>query len=666
MDNTQIQKTNTSAQFAAMLKAESVQQQFKNALGNHKDAFIASLIDLYNGDAALRTCNPSALCMEALRAATLKLPLNKALGFAYIVVYNNSVKRTDESGNEVLDPNTHRPVYDKVPTPTFIPGYKGYIQLAMRTGQYRTINADVVYEGEVRKANKLTGEITFDGEKTSDKIVGYFCYFELLNGFSKTLYMTVEDMAKYAKRYSPSVGYKTTIEQLMTKANDGIATKKVGWEGNFNDMALKGLSLDTLIPTPDGFITMGEIQVGDKLYNALGEETKVIAKSEVKHLPCYEIEFQNGETFICDEEHRWLVKGKGQKQGEWHVMETKDMYAARLLGYSINIPNNPQVEFIEKDLPTDPYCLGYWLGNGASKAANVTCLDTDADEISSQFEKHFSVSKRYDGRSNGCCLNISAKNAGPFITQLKSAGVYGNKHIPDLYKRGSIQQRIALIQGLCDSDGSIDKQRHRVTYISVRQELIEDMYEVLSSLGEKCYTASYIARGFGKETRVWAIGWLPSYFNPFRLKRKAERVKERETVETTSIKSIHKISSVPTQCIAVDCGDASDEADMRKTFLIGTGFKVTHNTVVRRLLSKYGYLSVEMQGAMAKDIEASDIAERNDIIDENANKTILPENVSYEDITDKETGEIKPANTNPNPATADAQQPRSADDEPGY
>ena len=174
----------------------------------------------------MQTCKPSVVIAEALRAATLRLPLNKALGFAYIVVYNNSVKQADGS-------------WVKVPTPTFIPGYKGYIQLAMRTGQYRTINADVVYEGEVRKVNKLTGEIAFDGEKTSDKIIGYFCYFELLNGFSKTLYVTVEDMAAYAKRYSPSVKKETTVAQLIAKANDGIIGKKVGWEGNFNDMALK-------------------------------------------------------------------------------------------------------------------------------------------------------------------------------------------------------------------------------------------------------------------------------------------------------------------------------------------------------------------------------------------------------------------------------------------
>lgn len=210
----------------AVISAPSVQDQFRNALGEHKDAFVASLIDLYTGDKSLQSCKPAALVSEALRAATLRLPLNKALGFAYIVVYNNSVR--DDHGNWV-----------KVPTPTFIPGFKGYIQLAMRTGQYRTINADVVYEGELRRVNKLTGEIAFDGDKVSDKVVGYFCYFELLNGFSKTLYMSVDDMAKYAKRYSPSVNRNTTVEQLIAKANEAAAPKKVGWEGNFNDMALK-------------------------------------------------------------------------------------------------------------------------------------------------------------------------------------------------------------------------------------------------------------------------------------------------------------------------------------------------------------------------------------------------------------------------------------------
>lgn len=212
----------------SVINAPSVQSQFGNALGEHKDAFVASLIDLFTGDKSLQACQPASIVAEALRAATLRLPLNKALGFSYIIVFNNNVKNPDGT-------------WTKVPTPTFIPGYKGYIQLAMRTGQYKTINADFVYEGELRKVNKLTGEIAFDGEKKSDKIVGYFCYFELLNGFSKTLYVSVEDIANYALRYSPSFKGKNKpqVEDLIKAAQTNQTSTKVGWEGNFNDMGLK-------------------------------------------------------------------------------------------------------------------------------------------------------------------------------------------------------------------------------------------------------------------------------------------------------------------------------------------------------------------------------------------------------------------------------------------
>ena len=210
-----------------MLSAESVQAQFKNALGRNSSAFIASVIDLYNGDAKLQLCEPKQVVSEALRAAVLHLPINKALGYAYIIPFNNNKK--DASGRWI-----------KVMEPTFQMGYKGYIQLAMRTGQYRTLNADMVYEGELRKVNKLTGEIAFDGEKVSDKIVGYFCYFELLNGFSKTLYVSVEQMAKHAVRFSKGLKSGTTVEHLVDLAAQPVSeTATVGWNGNFHAMAIK-------------------------------------------------------------------------------------------------------------------------------------------------------------------------------------------------------------------------------------------------------------------------------------------------------------------------------------------------------------------------------------------------------------------------------------------
>ncbi len=180
----------------AIMKAPSVEEQFKNVLKENAEPFVASIIDLYNGDQYLQQCEPKQVVMEALKAATLKMPINKALGFAYIVPYK---------GKAVMQI-----------------GYRGYIQLALRTGQYRIINTDVVYEGEVESINKLTGEISFTGERKSDKVVGYFAHIEMVNGFSKTLFMKKEHVVEHAKKYSKSYGYK-----------DGA------WQTEFDAMAKK-------------------------------------------------------------------------------------------------------------------------------------------------------------------------------------------------------------------------------------------------------------------------------------------------------------------------------------------------------------------------------------------------------------------------------------------
>jgi len=186
-----------------ILAAQSVKEQFEAVLKENAGAFVASIIDLYNTDRTLQMCDPKNVVMEALKAASLKLPINKQLGFAWIVPY-----RDGKTGQYV---------------PTFQLGYKGYIQLCMRTGAYRYINADVVYEGELVKHDKLTGEIEIDSEKrTGDKKVGYFAFIETLNGFRKTLYMTVEEVTKHAQQYSKSYSSKNSV-----------------WATDFDAMALK-------------------------------------------------------------------------------------------------------------------------------------------------------------------------------------------------------------------------------------------------------------------------------------------------------------------------------------------------------------------------------------------------------------------------------------------
>lgn len=171
------------SKFKDILNQQTVRAQLRNSLHDNAGAFASSMIDLYSGDSYLQNCDPQAVAMECLKAASLKLPLVKSLGFAYVVPFKHNGK----------------------PQPTFVIGYKGLIQLAQRTGLYRTINTGVVYEGETDQSiRKLSGEIVFTGRRTSDKIVGYFAYFELLNGFTKTLYMSREEVEAWGAKYSPS------------------------------------------------------------------------------------------------------------------------------------------------------------------------------------------------------------------------------------------------------------------------------------------------------------------------------------------------------------------------------------------------------------------------------------------------------------------------------
>lgn len=219
------QKPNVVTNFESIMRESFIDRQLTSALAENKGAFVSSLVELYTGDKSLQSCNPKLVALEAVKAASLNLPINKALGFAYIVVYNINVRTA--SG------------WQKVPTPTFVLGYKGYIQLASRTGQYRTINATPVYEGEFKSRNRLTGAIDISGTQTSDKVVGYAAYIEYKNGFNKCEYMTVEEMAKHAIRFSPSIPKNMKVEDLVALASKEPESKKVGWLGNFNDMATK-------------------------------------------------------------------------------------------------------------------------------------------------------------------------------------------------------------------------------------------------------------------------------------------------------------------------------------------------------------------------------------------------------------------------------------------
>ena len=563
--------------FNSQITATKTQAYLQSVLGEKKSSFVNNLTALVANNKMLQECEPVTIMYAALKATALDLPLDQNLGFAYVLPYKNNKAGISEAQFQI--------------------GFKGVVQLCVRSNEFERINVTDVRQGELKSRNRLTGDIDFkwvedDAERNRLPVIGYVGYFRLKSGYEKYSYWSVEELERHGKTYSQTF-----------KKGYGV------WKDNFDAMAKKGLAVDTKIPTPDGFKTIGDLEVGDVVYNAYGKETKVIAKSEVKHLPCYKITYQNGDSIVCDNEHLWFVANahihKSKRNG-WRVICSHDLYNIRSLGFPLVVPRTSPVEMREKDLIVRPYHLGYWLGNGSKRCADLSCDVKDASEIMKQFEDEYTVNSIQDKRNNCVTIHVSSatgkrSDLSSFKMRLNSIGVLENKHIPVDYKRSSIEQRLDLIRGLCDSDACIDSKRGRVIYGSIIESLANGVYEILCSLGEHPTLRSRLAKGFGKEVMYYEVEWKPIN-NPFLLSRKSERVKPVKFIVDDSIKSIEPVESVPTQCIAVDFGDATDNEDFAFSYLVGDGFHVTHNTVLKLMLNKGDApMSVEMQQAIKYD-----------------------------------------------------------------
>lgn len=216
------QKALAVKNFQAVMNNSYYQTLLQSSLKENKGAFCTSLMEIFSSDEKLLQCKPNDLMAEALKAASLRLPLNKQLGQAYLLPFKNK----------------------GVMTPTLVIGTKGYLQLAMRTGKYETINADVVYEGEFNHYDKVTGKLDLSGAQISNTPIGYFAYFKKKDGLTKLLYMTLDEVCRYAKQYSPTVKFseKVDAEKLKKMALKQAANgsdEGVGWYSNFESMAIK-------------------------------------------------------------------------------------------------------------------------------------------------------------------------------------------------------------------------------------------------------------------------------------------------------------------------------------------------------------------------------------------------------------------------------------------
>lgn len=411
----------------------------------------------------------------------------------------------------------------------------------------------------------------------------------------------------------------------------------------------KALALDTPIPTPNGWTTMGEVQVGDFVFGQDGKPARVVAATDVMHnRPCYRVVFSDGESIVCDEGHLWetvprrtyrLPPGclKGKPRAEWsHLPKHQVFTTKRILEtisvsegkteWSHKVENCAPLQLPEAELPIDPYVLGAWLGDGDSANAAITCSGDDSEIIEHIASSGTKVTQKASGtskanrywmtrpeaycsrghylpetasrsRKNNRCMVCeraveTARRRGEPVPEktnltiqelLRLLGVLNNKHIPAVYLRGSYAQRLALIQGMMDTDGYCAKNG-QCEFTTTSEQLRDGFLEVIRSIGIKPGLMTRRAMLYGKDCgEKYRILFHCFADQPcFRLARKRARLKQRPATMRSGFRQIvavEPVESVPVRCIQVD--------SPRNLYLSGRGLIPTHNSMMCAGLALY-------------------------------------------------------------------------------
>ena len=308
----------------------------------------------------------------------------------------------------------------------------------------------------------------------------------------------------------------------------------------------KGLPLDTPILTSNGWSTMADLKVGDKVFDKDGNLCNITVKSEVHYNPCYKITFDNSESIVADVDHRWLISFNSAKENLNYpcimtTLELKKYLDSLSKRTADNIPiilNARPINTEANKLPLDPYVLGVWLGDEGKKLMHDI--------------------KR-----------IKEKASYELDSTIKELDLINNKRIPDEYLLASYEDRLSLLRGLMDANGYYNPKRNRFIMTTYCNWNKEAMIKLVSSLGCKVTVFREIHKCNNKEFSGWNINFITNKFNPFLVRYQNIKV-EKDNNSFRSIISVEKTSTVPTQCISVD--------SPTHTYLCTHSLIVTHNT----------------------------------------------------------------------------------------
>ena len=384
----------------------------------------------------------------------------------------------------------------------------------------------------------------------------------------------------------------------------------------------KALAMDTLVPTPSGWTRHGDIRPGEKVYSMYGDQVAVTGIGPViVNAPCVKVVFDTGEEIVCHEEHEWVtdfMRKSGNRSYERGVHTARDIADTLQLhngnDYYVSrhsVPISGTLECNDADLPIPPYTLGAWLGDGTSGKGEITASVDDAPQILDGIagdgfeieERDCPSATRWKLDDSGD-LEVSTKvyKIEGLAPLLRQHGLLGNKHIPRVYLRASARQRLALLQGLMDTDGHCDARGH-CEFVTTNKRF-GPVVELIRSMGikvtkPKSRRATLYGRDIGPK---WCVSFVPAAGVPvFRMARKRDRLAEanrakdasgrRRMGQTRRIVDVHPVESVPVRCISVEPGDYEKETgadpEAGGTYLCGRGMIPTHNSAVSHLLSAY-------------------------------------------------------------------------------
>lgn len=416
--------------------------------------------------------------------------------------------------------------------------------------------------------------------------------------FFEQVYDVSSGMARLAKLaprmprtiYSIQVasdGGLISIEQIAPGVATGAMTvtipvrRLVGYVHEMEGANWLGTALthDTPVPTPDGWRTMGELRPGDRVFDENGMVRHVVDRKEWSARPVYRVTFGDGESVVADENHLWLThdfryrcQGRGSPQVRTTKQIAESVTATKSGTTNHAIPLAKPAQHVAQHLAVDPYVLGYWLGDGCKGSGRIVTADEQVIDLFAE-------------RGYVCSHTPRADRQWGFkglATDLRHLGVLDHKHVPEQYLRGSVEQRLDLLRGLMDSDGTITREGQCV-FSNTDSLLVSAVLELVRSLGIRASKtirrqAGHTGVGWNgltiTSTRdIWHVQFA-THMRVFGLDRKAERLRpDNIRRRNHMIKSVERVEDRDTVCIEVDSPS--------HLYLVGRNYVPTHNSLLR-------------------------------------------------------------------------------------